>query len=183
MGPRPRRHTYFRTLGLVTIWAIASSCLTLAQARSLISSPAQPVTLSSAPGQDIILGWVSLGRPQVFRVFNIQAAGTIAPDPDLNAAAFQLQFLICDLPDCSGDIRSDARILPDSDSAVPAQVLATRSFGVSTHNTAPVVLTDLRPRDPNGVLYLAVALKLLHGSTAAGAFTGKLNLLRVDVAP
>lgn len=115
-------------------------------------------------------------------MFNIQAAGTIAPDPDLNGASFQLQFLICDEPDCSGAVRSAMRILPDADSTIPAQVIATRSFGVRTHSAQPVVLTDFKPGNPNGVLYLAAALKLLHNSGPT-PFTARLSLLRVDVMP
>jgi hypothetical protein len=98
----------------------------------------------------------------------------------LNGAAFQVQFLICDQPDCMGEIKSDARTLRGWDPATASQMIATRSFGVSTHNVRPVALSDLQPRDSSGTLYLAVVLKTLHGSKA---FVGRLNLLRVDVMP
>jgi hypothetical protein len=130
------------------------------------------------------LGSVALGRPQAFTMFNIQAAGTITPDPGLNGASFQLQFLICDQPDCGGQIKIDTRILQHDDSASPTQVLATASFGVTTHNAAPVVLTNLRPENASGTLYLAVALKLVRSPSAGTPpFTGRLNLLRVSVLP
>jgi len=160
------------------------SCTTLAQsqARTLINTPTQQVNLPGTPGHEVVLGSVALGKPRTFSMFDIQAAGYITPDPDLNGATFQLRFWICDQPDCSGDIRSTTRILPDADSVSPAQVIATRSFGVSTHNAEPVVLTDLKPRTSAGILYLAVSLKLVRGSGTT-PFVGKLNLLRVDVMP
>jgi len=169
------------SLGLVAVWLVATS-LSYAQARSLVISSTQPVQLSNTAGEQVVLGSVSLGRPRTFSLFNIQAAGTITPDPDLNGAAFQVQFLICDQPDCTGEIKSDTQILPDSDSATPSQLIATRSFGVSTHSVKPVVLSDLQPRNSSGSLYLAVALKLLHSSNPK-PFAGRLSLLRVDVMP
>ena len=114
-------------------------------------------------------------------MFNIQAAGTVTPDPDLNGAAFLVQFLVCDQPDCTGEIKSNARILQDSDLATAPPVIATRSFGVSTHSIGPVVLSDLKPRNSSGTLYLAVALKLLHSNPKP--FAGRLSLLRIDVMP
>ncbi len=140
------------------------------------------VPLASVSGERVLLGSVSLGQQRRFTMFNIQAAGTITPDPEMNAAAFQLQFLICDQPDCQGDIRRDARILPEADAASQTRVLATKSFGVSTHNVQPVDLTGYRPNTTSGILYLAVVLKSLRtpGNTA---FAAKLNLLRVDVMP
>ena len=115
-------------------------------------------------------------------MFNIQATGTITPDPDLNGAAFQLEFLVCDQPDCGGTLRWPMRILPDADASRGAEVIATSSFGVSTHNVEPVVLTDLHPRPASGVLFLAAALRVLH-SPGTTTFAAKLNLLRVDVLP
>jgi hypothetical protein len=115
-------------------------------------------------------------------MFNIQSTGTIAPDPDLNGAAFQLEFLVCDQPDCSGKLRQPMRILPDADASSGAQILATRSFGVSTHNVDPVVLSDLRPRSSTGVLFLAAVIRVQH-SPGTTPFAAKLNLLRVDVLP
>ncbi|MGA2371942.1 MAG: hypothetical protein ABSG11_14855 [Candidatus Korobacteraceae bacterium] len=170
-----------RSLGLIAILLVVTS-LAYPQARSLVTSSTPPVQLPTTANDQVVLGSVSLGRPRTFSLFNIQAAGTISPDPDLNGAAFQLQFLVCDQPDCTGDIKSDTRILQDSDSATPSQLIATRSFGVSTHNVRPVVLSDLQPRNSSGTLYLAVALKLLHSSNAK-PFAGRLNLLRVDVMP
>jgi hypothetical protein len=115
-------------------------------------------------------------------MFDIQATGTITPDPDLNGAGFQLEFLICDQPDCSGDLRWPMRILPDADASTGAQVIATQSFGLSTHNVEPVVLSDLRPRPVNGVIFLAAVVRVMH-SPGTPAFAAKLNLLRVDVLP
>jgi hypothetical protein len=153
-----------------------------AQARPLVTSSAQSITLPTRPGERVLLGSVSLGKQRRFTMFNIQAAGTITPDPDMNGAAFQLQFLICDQPDCSGEIRTDARILPDADASSPARVLATKSFGVSTHNVDPIDLSSYQPRSASGVLYMAVALKLLHSSGTV-PFSGRLTLLRIDVMP
>ena len=115
-------------------------------------------------------------------MFNIQVAGTITPDPELNGAAFQLQLLVCDQPDCSGDLRWPMRILSDADASTGTQVLATRSFGISTHNVDPVVLSDLRPKPATGALFLAAALRVMH-SPGSMPFAAKLNLLRVDVLP
>jgi len=99
-------------LGLIAVWLVATS-LAYPQARSLVVSSTAPVQLSTTAGEQVVLGSVSLGRPRTFSLFNIQAAGTISPDPDLNGAAFQLQFLVCDQPDCTGDIKYDTRILQD----------------------------------------------------------------------
>jgi hypothetical protein len=74
------------------------------------------------------------------------------------------------------------RVLPQTDAASGAQLLATHSFGVSTHNADPVVLTGLTPRSATGVLYLAATLRVIH-SPATTPFSAKLNLLRVDVLP
>jgi hypothetical protein len=115
-------------------------------------------------------------------MFNIQAAGTISPDPDLNGASFQLQFLICDKADCTGDLHWAVRILPDADAGAATRVIATRSFGVSTHNVEPVVLTNLKPAPAEGVLYLAAVVRAVS-SPATKTFAAKLNLLRVDVLP
>jgi hypothetical protein len=168
-------------LGLIAVWLVATS-LAYPQARSLVVSSTAPVQLSTTAGEQVVLGSVSLGRPRTFSMFNFQAAGTIIPDPDLTGAAFQVQFLICDQPDCTGEIKSDVRIMQDSDSATPLRMIATRSFGVSTHSVRPVVLSDLQPHNSSGSLYLAVALKLLHSSDAE-LFIGRLSLLRVDVMP
>jgi hypothetical protein len=153
-----------------------------AQARPLVITSSPPVTLSAVPGDQVILGAVSLGQQRSFSIFNVQATGSITPDPALNGAAFQLQLLICDQLDCNGDVRSATRTLGGSDSDSSAQILATQSFGISTHNAAPVVLNAYKPRNPGGPLYLAVALRVLH-SPEKTRFTGQLNLLRVDVMP
>jgi len=153
-----------------------------AQARTLMTDSPRSIVLPSEPGRRIILGSVLLGKPRSFSMFNVQATGTINPDPDLNGAAFQLEFLICDQPDCSGDLHWPMRILPEADAASGAQVLATRSFGASTHNVDPVVLTDVRPKPATGVLFLAASLRVLH-SSANQSFAAKLNLLRVDLLP
>lgn len=166
----------------LALLSISGSCLLHAQARTLMTNSPRAITLPSTPGTTVILGSVLLGQPRSFSMFNIQAAGTITPDPDLNGAAFQLQLLICDQPDCSGDLRWPMRILPDADASTGTQVMATRSFGVSTHNVDPVVLTDLRPKSATGVVFLAAALRVMH-SPGTTPFAAKLNLLRVDVLP
>jgi hypothetical protein len=170
----------FLPLILAIVGTLCSS-LALAQARALVMTAGPMVPLASVAGDRVVLGSVSLGRERSFTTFNIQAAGTITPDPERNAA-FQLQFLICDQPDCQGEIRRDARILPEADAASQARVLATKSFGVSTHNVQPVDLTGYRTNTQSGVLYLAVVLKSLR-SPGNTAFAAKLNLLRVDVMP
>ncbi len=170
-----------RALAALLFLGLCPSLLS-GQARSLVATSSTPVSLPTVPNEQVVLGSVSLHRQRTFTMFNVQAAGAITPDPELNGAEFQLLLLICDRPDCSGDIHSGATILHDSDSTAPTQVIATGSFGVSTHNRAPVVLggyPNLSPEDP---LYLAVALKRLHGP-ADIPFTGRLNLLRVDVMP
>ncbi len=57
-----------------------------------------------------------------------------------------------------------------------------RSFEVSIRSVRPVILSDLKPSNSNGTLYLAVALKLLHGINPK-SFSGRLSLLRVDAMP
>lgn len=166
----------------VTIIVLAACASSVAQARSLISTSANPVLLPGAAGQQIVLGSVSLGEQRSFTMFNIQAAGTITPDPDLNGAAFQLRFLICDRPDCTGELRTETRILRNDDATAPTQVLATRSFGVTTHSAGDVAMPALPTGDANAPLYLAVALKSLRVSAKA-SFRAQLNLLRVDVLP
>jgi hypothetical protein len=172
----------FRGLIALIALAVGSSCLAFAQARSLMTNASRAITLPSEPGQRVVLGSLLLGRPRSFAMFNIQATGTIRPDPNLNGAAFELEFLICDQPNCDGDLRWPMRVLPQTDAASGAQLLATHSFGVSTHNADPVVLTDLTPRTATGVLFLAATLRVVHSPTTK-PFTAKLNLLRVDVLP
>jgi len=173
----------FRALiaGIVVL-VITDPCFINAQARILRTNSPRPITLPSAAGSTVVLGSVLLGRPRSFSVFNIQATGTITPDPDLNGASFELQFLICDQPDCSGNLRWPMRILADADAASGAQVVATRSFGLNTHNVQPVVLTDLKPAPANGVIFLAAVVRVVRSPTTP-AFAAKLNLLRVDVLP
>jgi hypothetical protein len=171
-----------RTLIAFVLLAIGGSCLLRAQARTLMTNSPRAIALPNTPGRTLVLGSVLLGQPRSFSMFNIQATGTITPDPDLNSAAFQLQLLICDQPDCSGDLRWPMRILSDADASSGAQVLATRSFGISTHNVDPVVLTDLKPKSATGILFLAAALRVVH-SPGTIPFNAKLNLLRVDVLP
>ena len=166
----------------LTCFALAACASSLAQARSLINTAANPVLLPDTAGQQIVLASVSLGEQRSFTMFNIQAAGTITPDPDLNGAAFQLRFLICDRPDCTGDLRTETRILRNADATAPTQVLATRSFGVTTHSAGEVIMPGLPASDANAPLYLAVALKSLRVSSKA-SFRAQLNLLRVDVLP
>ncbi len=161
---------------------LLSSSFGLGQARSLITNAPRTIILPSTPGQRIILGSVLLGQPRSFAMFNIQATGTITPDPNLYGAAFQLEFLVCDQPDCRGDLHLPMRVLAEADAIGGTQVLATRSFGVSTHNVDPVVLTGLKPRPATGVLFLAAALRVQH-SPSNPPFAAKLNLLRVDVLP
>lgn len=174
---------HFRALiAVFIVLAISEPCALNAQARTLMTNSPRPITLPSAPGSTVVLGSVLLGRPRSFSMFNIQATGTITPDPDLNGAGFQLQFLICDQPDCSGNLRWPMRILPDADASTGAQVIATQSFGLSTHNVEPVVLTDIRPKPANGVIFLAAVVRVTH-SPGTPAFAAKLNLLRVDVLP
>ena len=153
-----------------------------AQSRALMTNSPRPIILPATPGNAVVLGSVLLGQPRSFPMFNIQAAGTISPDPDLNGAAFQLQFLICDKADCTGDLHWAVRILPDADAGAATRVIATRSFGVSTHNVEPVVLTNLKPKPINGALYLAAVIRVVS-SPPATQFSAQLNLLRVDVLP
>lgn len=179
--PNPSLMRFSRSIAVV-LALIAGSYALSAQARTLMTNSPEPVTLPSVPGRAVVLGSVLLGEPRTFQMFNIQAAGTITPDPDLNGASFQLQFLICDKADCTGNLHWAVRVLPDAESRAAAQVIATKSFGVSTHNADPVVLTDLRPKSATGVLYLAAVIRVVD-SPAKTAFTAKLNLLRLDVLP
>lgn len=172
----------FRAFTALLFLALCCPNLARAQARALITNSPRPIILPGTPGHAVILGSVLLGKPTSYSVFNIQATGTITPDPDLNGAAFELEFLICDQPDCSGDLRSPMRVLPDADASHGAQVLATSSFGVSTHNVDPVVLTNLKPRTTSGVLFLAAALRTVHRPETP-SFFGKLNLLRLEILP
>ena len=172
----------FRPLIFVIVCFLLCSSSALAQARALVTTAGPIVQLADVSGERVVLGSVSLGQQRRFTMFNIQAAGDITPDPEMNAAAFQLQFLICDQPDCQGEIRRDARILPEASAASQARVLATKSFGVSTHNVQPVDLSGYLTNAPSGILYLAVVLKSLR-TPSNTAFTARLNLLRVDVMP
>jgi hypothetical protein len=169
---------------LIAVIGCFAGCppLVSAQARAIINTSFAPVNLSTVAGHATVLGSVLLGKPRVFTTFNIQTTGTITPDPEIAGETFELQFLICDQPDCTGEIKTDARILPDSDSEMPTELIARRSFGVSTHNAKPVVLTNLQPSGPPRALYLAVALKTLH-NVGSARFTGRVNLLRVDLLP
>ena len=177
-------------LQLMRFLAVIASCLLAAgsstfsgaQSRALMTNSPRPITLPTTPGNAVVLGSVLLGQPRSFSLFKIQAAGNIIPDPNLNGASFQLQFLICDKPDCSGDLHWAVRILPDADAGAATQVIATRSFGVSTHNAEPVVLTNLKPKPINDVLYLAAVIRVAN-SPSTTQFSAKLNLLRVDVLP
>ncbi len=167
---------------LVFVWLGGSSLLT-AQARALITGSPQLIPLPNTIGSEVVLGSVLLGKPRTFNVFDIQASGTITPDPAQHETAYQIQFLICDQPDCSGEIHTATRILSQADSTAPAQVIATGSFGVKSHSVAPVSLTGFQPHTSSGNLYLAVALRLVHSGDSRLQFSSKLNLLRVDVMP
>lgn len=176
-------------LQLMRFLALIASCLLAggssllsAQSRALMTNSPRPIVLPATPGNAVVLGAVLLGQPRTFTVFNIQAAGTITPDPDLNGASFQLQFLICDKSDCTGALHWAVRILPDADAGAATRVIATRSFGVSTHNAAPVILTNLNPKPVSDVLYLAAVIRVVDSPTTT-PFSAKLNLLRVDVLP
>lgn len=168
-------------MALLAMAAIFTPAMSRAQARALINTSTDWIALSNVAGHDVVLGSLSLGTQRSFTMFDIQAAGKISPNPDSNNAAFQLEFLICDQPDCSGNIRVNTRVLQTVDSSSPAELIATQSFGVSTHNAGTV---SLPPPSQNtaGNLYLAAALKSLH-DIAAGQFRGTLTLLRVDVMP
>lgn len=169
-------------LALLVMASILSPAMCRAQARALINTSTESIALANVAGQDVVLGSVSLGTQRSFAIFNIQAAGKISPDPDLNNAAFQLEFLICDQPDCGGDVRVDTRVLQTADSPTAARLIATRSFGVSTHSSGQVTMPALSQQNVDGNLYLAAALKSLR-NTAVDQFRGKLTLLRVDVMP
>lgn len=172
-----------RFLALIASCLLAGGSSTLsAQSRALMTNSPRPIILPATPGNAVVLGTVVLGQPRTFSVFNIQAAGTIAPDPDLNGASFQLQFLICDKADCTGDLHWAVRILPDADAGAATRVIAGRSFGLSTHNAAPVVLTNLKPKPAGDVLYLAAVVRVVS-SPSTTSFSARLNLLRVDVLP
>ena len=173
-----------RFLALIASCLLAggSSTLSGAQSRALMTNSPRPAALPTTPGNAVVLGSVLLGPPRSFSMFNIQAAGTISPDPDMNGGSFQLQFLICDKADCTGDLHWAVRILPDADAGAATRVIATHSFGVNTHNVDPVVLTNLKPKPINDVLYLAAVIRVVS-SPPATAFSAKLNLLRVDVMP
>src|ERR1700755_596099 len=94
-----------RFLALIASCLLAGGSSTLpAQTRAPMTSSRRPIILPATPGNAVVLGTVLLGQPRTFTVFNIQAAGTITPDPDLYGASFQLQFLICDKADCTGDL-------------------------------------------------------------------------------
>jgi len=172
----------FRSLIFAAFLGLAGSSLASAQARTLMTNSPRAVALPDGLGQRVILASVLLGKPRSFSMFNIQVAGTISPDPEVNGAAFQLELLVCDQPDCSGNLHWPMRILPDADAVRGTQLLATRSFGISTHNVDPVVLTDVRPQPATGVLFLAASLRVEH-APANVPFSAKLNLLRVDVLP
>ena len=172
-----------RFLALIASCLLAGGSSTLpAQSRALMTNSPRPIVLPTTSGDAVVLGTVRLGQPRTFKVFNIQAAGVISPDPDLNGASFQLQFLICDKADCTGDLHWAVRILPDANAGAATRVIASRSFGVSTHNAEPVVLTNLKPKPANDVLYLAAVIRVVNSPTTT-PFSGKLNLLRVDVLP
>jgi hypothetical protein len=171
-----------RFLALIASCLLAGSLTLSAQSRALMTNSPRPISLPTTPGNAVVLGSVVLGQPRSFSMFNIQAAGTITPDPDLNGASFQLQFLICDKADCTGDLHWAMRILPDADAGAATRVIATGSFGVTTHNVDPVVLTNLKPAPANGVLYLAAVIRVVN-APATTPFSAKLNLLRVDVLP
>jgi hypothetical protein len=166
----------------VLLLSVVYSSPAPAQARALVTGSPQRILLASTIGGEVVLGSVRLGKPNTFTTFNIQAAGTIEPDPEQQGAGFELRFLICDQPDCGGELRSAIRIQSASESGTATPVVATGSFGVSSHNARPVVLTGFQPHTSSGDLYLAVSLRLMR-SPATTPFRAKLNLLRVEVMP
>lgn len=172
----------FRAPIAICFFSLAWATFGFGQARTLSTDSPHPVALPAAPGRSVILASVRLGPPRLFSMFNLQAAGDISPDPDMSGAEFDLLFVVCDQADCRGAVRTPVRILPDEDARHGTAVVATRSFSVRTHSTAPVDLSGFQPRNGNTDLYLAVALRVVREPSTT-PFTAQVNLLRVDVLP
>jgi hypothetical protein len=172
-----------RKFNLLTIGVLLiSPCCSLAQPRVFLTESEPAVPLPTARGQQVVMASVPLGTTdKPLTISKIEAAGTMTANPDLEGVSYELLFLVCDQPDCRGAVRSPV-VLWQDDWQRPLRILATKSFGIVERHVAAEVLAEQGLHRDIGILYLAMAIKLLHGSAIVPG-TATANLLRVEVVP
>lgn len=172
-----------RRFGLLTAAVLLLSPLhSLAQPRVFVTVTGHPVPLPTARDQQVVMASVSVGRPdEPLTISKIEAMGSMTTNPELERVSYEVLFLVCDQPDCRGAVRSPVVLWAD-DWKTPRQILATRSFGIVERNVESVALAEQGMRTATDKLYIAMAIKLLHGSAFLPG-TATALLLRVEVVP
>jgi hypothetical protein len=172
-----------RKINLLTVAVLLlSACSSLAQPRVFLTGSGHAVPLPTARGQQVVMASVSLGTTDTpLTISKIEAAGTMTTDPDLEGVSYELLFLVCDQPDCLGAVRSPV-VLRQDDWQTPLHILASKSFGIVERHVAAEVLAEQGLHRDVGHLYVAMAIKLLHGSAFIPG-TATAELLRVEVVP
>jgi hypothetical protein len=167
---------------LIVAVLLLSPCCSLAQPRVFLTGSGHAVPLPTARGQQVVMASVSLGTTnKPLTISKIEAVGTMTTNPDLDGVSYELLFLVCDQPDCLGAVSSPV-VLWQDDWQTPLRILATKSFGIVERHVAAEVLAEQRlPRNVRD-LYVAMAIKLLHGSAIVPGIA-TANLLRVEVVP
>jgi hypothetical protein len=155
----------------------------LAQSRVFLTgSSGRAVPLPTARGQQVVMASISLGTTdKPLTISKIEAVGTMTTNPDLEGVSYELLFWICDQPDCLGAVKSPI-VLWQDEWQTPLRILATKSFGIVERHVAAEVLAEQGLHRDIGNLYVAMAIKLLHGSAIVPG-TATANLLRVEVVP
>jgi hypothetical protein len=172
-----------RKFNLLTVAALLlSPCCSLAQPRVFLTGSGLRVPLPTARGQQVVMASVSLGTTdKPLTISKIEAVGTMTTNPDLEGVSYELLFLVCDQPDCLGAVRLPV-VLWQDDWQTPLHILATKSFGIVERHVAAEVLAEHGLHRDIGNLYVAMAIKLLHGFPIVPG-TATANLLRVEVVP
>jgi hypothetical protein len=155
---------FMHKFSLLTVAALLLSPLcSLAQAKVFLTRE-HAVSLPTASNQQVVMAAVSLGKTdKPLTITKIVAVGTMTPDPHLEAVSYELLFLVCDQPDCQGAVKSPV-VLWQDDWQTPLCLLATKSFGVEERHVESQVLAERGMHSDVGDLYVAMAIKLLHGS-------------------
>ena len=138
--------------------------------------------LPTVRGEQVVMASVSLGKSDnPLTISRIAATGTMTPNPNVEEVSYELLFLVCDRPDCLGVIRSPI-VLWQDDGQTPLRLLATKSFGIDERHVEAELLAKPGMYTEVANLYVAMAIKLLHGSPVVPA-SATAELLRVEVVP
>jgi len=171
----------FSLLIVILLLLLSPLCLP-AQLRVFVTSSGHAVPLPTGRDQWVVMASVSLGRPdKPMTISRIVVTGTITPKPTVEDVSYELVFLVCDQSDCLGAIRSPI-ILWQDDWQTPVRLLASKSFGIEERHVEAGLLAKHGILSGVTNLYVAMAIKLLHGYPIVPG-TATAELLRVEVVP